>query len=79
MSEPDILSGMPVIKGTRVPIARILSLLKEGYIKACVRVHPLPLAGLVVPFVLLAHEELLYLRWRPRVSRDPVSVAAHVD
>ena len=31
ISDPDILSGMPVIKGTRVPIARILSLLKEGY------------------------------------------------
>ncbi|MGE5674220.1 MAG: DUF433 domain-containing protein [Mycobacterium leprae] len=25
ISEPTILSGMPVIKGTRVPIARILS------------------------------------------------------
>jgi uncharacterized protein (DUF433 family) len=31
ISDPNILSGMPVIKGTRVPIARILSLLKEGY------------------------------------------------
>jgi uncharacterized protein (DUF433 family) len=31
ISDPTILSGMPVIKGTRVPIARILSLLKEGY------------------------------------------------
>lgn len=30
-SDPTILSGMPVIKGTRVPVARILSLLKEGY------------------------------------------------
>jgi uncharacterized protein (DUF433 family) len=30
-SDPAILSGMPVITGTRVPIARILSLLKEGY------------------------------------------------
>jgi uncharacterized protein (DUF433 family) len=28
-SDPTILSGMPVITGTRVPIARILSLLKE--------------------------------------------------
>ncbi len=31
-SDPTILSGMPVIKGTRVPVARILSLLKEGYL-----------------------------------------------
>ena len=30
-SDSAILSGMPVITGTRVPIARILSLLKEGY------------------------------------------------
>ena len=30
-SDPAILSGMPVVTGTRVPIARILSLLKEGY------------------------------------------------
>jgi uncharacterized protein (DUF433 family) len=31
VSDPHILSGIPVVKGTRVPIARILSLLKEGY------------------------------------------------
>lgn len=31
VSDPKILGGMPVISGTRVPIARILFLLKEGY------------------------------------------------
>jgi uncharacterized protein (DUF433 family) len=31
VSDSAILSGMPVITGTRVPVARILSLLKEGY------------------------------------------------
>lgn len=31
ISDTTILSGMPVVKGTRVPISRILSLLKEGY------------------------------------------------
>jgi uncharacterized protein (DUF433 family) len=31
ISDPNILSGMPVVKSTRVPVARILSLLKEGY------------------------------------------------
>ena len=30
-SDPDILGGTPVIKGTRVPIGRILFLLKDGY------------------------------------------------
>jgi uncharacterized protein (DUF433 family) len=30
-SDPNILAGTPVIVGTRVPIARILFLLKEGY------------------------------------------------
>lgn len=31
VSDPDILGGKPVIKGTRIPIDQILFLLKEGY------------------------------------------------
>lgn len=31
VSDPNILTGKPVIAGTRVPVARILFLLKEGY------------------------------------------------
>lgn len=31
VSDPNILAGTPVISGSRVPIARILFLLKEGY------------------------------------------------
>jgi uncharacterized protein (DUF433 family) len=31
ISDPDILGGTPTIKGTRVPIDRILFLLKDGY------------------------------------------------
>ena len=36
ISDPDILGGTPVIKGTRVPIGRILFLLKDGYTLAAV-------------------------------------------
>ncbi len=31
ISDPHIMTGKPVIAGTRVPVARILFLLKEGY------------------------------------------------
>lgn len=31
VSDPEILGGTPVIKGTRVPVSRIIYLLKEGY------------------------------------------------
>lgn len=31
ISDPTIVSGMPIIKGTCVPVARILSLFKERY------------------------------------------------
>jgi uncharacterized protein (DUF433 family) len=30
-SDPDIMSGAPVIQGTRILIARILYLIKDGY------------------------------------------------
>ena len=30
-STPDIMSGMPVIKGTRIPLEVLLYRLKEGY------------------------------------------------
>lgn len=31
ISDPEILGGKPVIKGTRIPVARVVHLLKEGY------------------------------------------------
>lgn len=31
VSDPQILSGTPVIVGTRVPVSRIVFLLKDGY------------------------------------------------
>lgn len=31
VSDPQILSGTPVIIGTRVPVSRIVFLLKDGY------------------------------------------------
>ncbi len=31
VADPDILGGTPVIKGTRIPVERILYLFKQGY------------------------------------------------
>jgi uncharacterized protein (DUF433 family) len=31
ISDPKILGGTPVVKGTRVPVGRILFLFKQGY------------------------------------------------
>ncbi len=38
-SDPKILGGMPVIVGTRVPIARILYLVKQGETLESVQTH----------------------------------------
>lgn len=31
VKDPNILGGKPVIKGTRVPVSRIVFLLRDGY------------------------------------------------
>ena len=31
VSDPKILSGTPIVSGTRVPVSRLLFLLKQGY------------------------------------------------
>lgn len=38
-SDPEIMGGQPVIKGTRVPISRIIFLLKEGYLLDAIHDH----------------------------------------
>ncbi len=41
VSNPEILGGMPVIAGTRIPIGQILFLLKKGFtIKAIHKHYP---------------------------------------
>lgn len=30
-TKPDVLGGMPVIKGTRIPVARVVALHIQGY------------------------------------------------
>jgi uncharacterized protein (DUF433 family) len=40
-SDPDILGGAPVVIGTRVPLSRILFLLKDGYtLEAIAKEYP---------------------------------------
>ncbi|MBI2611916.1 DUF433 domain-containing protein [Candidatus Gottesmanbacteria bacterium] len=40
-SNPKIMSGVPVIQGTRIPISRVVFLLREGYtIEAINGVYP---------------------------------------
>ena len=38
-SDPAILGGMPVISGTRVPVARILYLIKQGETLEAIQTH----------------------------------------
>lgn len=37
ISDPDILGGKPVITGTRIPVAQILLLLKNGFTVEAIR------------------------------------------
>ncbi|MBI5620139.1 DUF433 domain-containing protein [Candidatus Gottesmanbacteria bacterium] len=37
VSDPQILSGVPVIAGTRIPVSRIVFLLKDGYTLEAIR------------------------------------------
>ncbi len=37
ISDPDILGGKPVIVGTRIPVAQILLLLKNGFTVEAIR------------------------------------------
>lgn len=40
-TKPNVLGGMPVIKGTRIPIARVVALHIQGYkIKDLIREYP---------------------------------------
>ena len=48
VSDPDILGGWPVVKGTRVPAETILICLKEGMERSEIVLHypPLPPDGI---------------------------------
>jgi uncharacterized protein (DUF433 family) len=39
VSDPHILGGMPVITGTRVPVAKVLYLFKEGETLESIQEH----------------------------------------
>ncbi len=38
-SDPEIMGGQPVVKGTRIIISRIIFLLKEGYPMDAIHAH----------------------------------------